>query len=90
MAGKVSGLTQRHGRVVDASGAPVPGASVVIVESTVPMPEIALLCDNAGRFEVRLPPGRFVLRAHSPIGGMGEVEVEGAPSVEEIVIMISD
>ena len=60
---------------------------MTIVESTVPMPEIALLCDARGRFSLRLPPGRFTLRAHGG-GSSGEAEVEGAPSQDEIVIVI--
>jgi Carboxypeptidase regulatory-like domain len=86
---KTDGLPERSGRVVDAGGAPVPDALVTIVESTVPMPEIALMCDADGRFSLRLPPGRFRLRAHGA-GGTGEVEVEGAPAGDEIVIVIGD
>jgi carboxypeptidase family protein len=81
------GDTARSGRVVDADGAAVPGALVTIVESTVPMPEIALVCDNGGRFTVRLPPGRFVLRAHGA-GGSGDAAVE-SPADDEIVIAIA-
>jgi hypothetical protein len=81
------GLVERTGRVVDARGAPVPDALVTIVESTVPMPEIALLCDAEGRFWLRLPAGRFRLRAHGG-GGSGDAEVEGAPADDEIVIAI--
>jgi hypothetical protein len=77
----------RSGRVVDASGEPVPKALVTIVESTVPMPEIALQSDDGGRFALRLPPGRFTLRAHRS-GATGDVEVEGAPSDDEIVIVV--
>jgi hypothetical protein len=65
----------------------VPGALVTIVESTVPMPEIALVCDERGRFSLRLPPGRFKLRAHGG-GGSGDAEAEGAPSGDEILIVI--
>lgn len=60
---------------------------MTIVESTVPMPEIALMCDEHGRFSLRLPPGRFVLRAHGG-GGTGETEVEGAPARDDILIVI--
>lgn len=80
-------LVFRSGRVVDETGAPVPEALVSIVASTVPMPEIALLSDSRGSFALRLPPGRFTLRAHGA-GGTGEAEVEGAPADEEIVIVI--
>jgi hypothetical protein len=73
--------------VVDAAGAPVPHAHIVIVSGSVPMPEIALLSDDAGRFSLRLPPGVFTLRAHGP-AGTGEVEVAGGPADDEIVIVI--
>jgi Carboxypeptidase regulatory-like domain len=63
------------GRVVDEHGEAVPNALVAIVASTVPMPEIALQTDAAGRFALRLPPGRFTLRAHAP-GGIGDADVE--------------
>jgi hypothetical protein len=79
------GHVARSGRVIDAGGAPVPGALVTIVESTVPMPEIALVCDSDGRFTLRLPPGRFTLRAHG-VGGSGDAAVQ-APADDEIVIV---
>jgi hypothetical protein len=84
----VSGLIERHGRIVDSSGAPVANATIAIVASTVPMPEIALLSDEDGRFALRLPPGRFTFRAYGPEGGMGEAEVDGAPEADEILITI--
>lgn len=80
-------LVFRSGRVVDETGAPVSEALVSIVESTVPMPEIALVSDSRGSFALRLPPGLFTFRAHAA-GGIGEAEVEGAPADEEIVIVI--
>lgn len=81
-------LARRFGRVVDAAGAPVPHAYIVIAAGSVPMPEIALLSDEAGRFSVRLPPGAFTLRAHGP-PGTGEAEVVAGPADREIVITIS-
>lgn len=74
------------GRVVDAHGEPVPDALVVIVAGTVPMPEIALQADAQGRFALRLPDGRFTLRAHAA-GGSGEAEVE-RPGDAAVVIAI--
>jgi len=82
-------LTLYSGYVVDAAGEPVPGATIAIVESSVPMPEIALLADENGRFVLRLPPGRFVLRAHGPGGTIGETAFESQAGVEEILIEIS-
>ena len=83
----MSGPLERHGRVLDAGGTPVPEALIVIVASTVPMPEIALLSDDEGRFVLRLPPGHFTLRAHGS-GAVGDAEAEGAPNTDEIVIRI--
>jgi hypothetical protein len=74
------------GRVVDAAGAPVPEALVSIVAGTVPMPEIALMADAEGRFGLRLPAGRFTLRAHGP-GGSGEAEVV-RPGDDDVVITV--
>lgn len=78
---------RRFGRVVDAAGAPVPHAHIVIASGSVPMPEIALLSDEEGRFSVRLPPGAFTLRAHGP-PGTGEAEAGEGPADREIVITI--
>ena len=87
MANDVSQHSERFGRVVDVEGAPVPNAHVVIVSGSVPMPEIALLSDDSGRFFLRLPAGVFTLRAHGP-AGTGEVEVEDGSDDDEIVIAI--
>jgi hypothetical protein len=75
------------GRVVDARGDPVPDALVTIVEGTVPMPEIALLVDADGRFRLRLPAGRFTLRAHGG-GGSGDAVVE-VPGDREALITVA-
>lgn len=75
------------GRVVDQRGDPVPDALVSIVEGTVPMPEIALLVDAGGRFRLRLPDGRFTLRAHAA-GGSGDTEVE-IPRDREALITVT-
>lgn len=81
------GTATRPGRVVDASGAPVARASVVITAGSVPVPEIALLSDDEGRFAVRLPRGSFTFRAHDP-AGTGEAEVNDEDTDDEIVIVI--
>jgi hypothetical protein len=77
-----------RGRVVNADGVPVPRARVTIVAATVPMPEIALLTDPDGRFELALPEGRFRLRAHGPRGevGEGDVELKGGAAGVDLVI----
>jgi len=78
-----------HGYVVESSGAPVPGALVVIVESSVVMPELALQCDDSGRFPLRLPDGRFTFRAHAPDGRAGEATIE-VPGDRELRIEIEN
>jgi hypothetical protein len=88
MTAAMSDLTECHGEVVDTASAPVPGARIAIVASSVPMPEIALVSDADGSFSLRLPAGRFTLRAHGPGGTSGEVEVEGAPASGRIVIVV--
>lgn len=88
MAPEIGHQLERHGRVLDASGAPVPHALVLIAASSIPMPEIALQSDDKGRFALRLPAGRFTLRAHGPGGAVGEAHVEGAPGSDEIAITI--
>jgi hypothetical protein len=69
-------MTRRwlRGVVVDGAGAPVPGAYVVVVEASVPVPEIALVADAQGGFAVNLPEGTFLLRAEAD-GRSGEGEV---------------
>jgi hypothetical protein len=74
------------GRVVDATGAPMPDALVMIVAGTVPMPEIALQVDAGGRFALRLPAGRFTLRAHAG-GRSGDADVE-IPRDREVLITV--
>lgn len=76
------------GHVVESSGEPVPGALVVIVESSVVMPELAVQCDESGRFGLRLPDGRFTFRAHAPDGRPGEATIE-VPGDRELRIEIA-
>ena len=62
--------------VVDASGRPVPEASVTIVAGTVAMPEIALLSDASGVVQLTLPRGRFILQADGPDEMRGKISIE--------------
>jgi hypothetical protein len=53
------------GRVVDATGAPVVGASVAIADGSQPYPEIGAVTDASGRFRLgRLQPGSYRVAAH--------------------------
>jgi hypothetical protein len=50
------------GMVVDARGNPVEGARVYFVEGPVPLPDIAALTDDSGRFALSVPvPGTYQL-----------------------------
>lgn len=53
------------GTVMTSDGEPVEGAFVTIATASVPVPEIAVVTDAMGRFQLRLPAGRFTLRAHA-------------------------
>jgi hypothetical protein len=66
---------------------PVAGAYVVVVEASVPMPEIALVADVQGCFALNLPEGRFRLRAEAD-GRSGEVEVT-VPGDDDVRIRVS-
>ena len=77
------------GRVVDERGEAVPDALVAIPAGTAAVPEIALLTDPAGRFALRLPPGRFTLSAHAEQGsGQVDVETRAGTRPGEVVIVI--
>jgi len=75
-----------RGVVVDGADAPVPGAYVVVVEASVPLPEIALVADAQGAFAINLPEGTCRLRAEDA-GRAGEVEVT-VPAPGEVRIQL--
>ena len=75
------------GVVVFATGQPVAGALIVIVDATVPMPEIALVADERGRFTIHLPEGSFRLRAESG-GRRGEADVT-APAASHVRLTLA-
>jgi hypothetical protein len=75
-------------RIVDDAGRPVPGATVAVVRSSVPFPEIALLAGDDGIVEVRLPDGSFTFRAHGPGGRSGQVTLS-SPAGGEVVIRLA-
>ena len=56
------------GVVVDAKGNPVEGARVYFIEGPVPLPDIAALTDDAGRFRLTAPvPGNYELEVASEL-----------------------
>jgi hypothetical protein len=81
-------LSTVRGAVVDPQGRPVAEAAVAIVESTAPIPEIALLTDDAGRFSLQLPSGRFTLEAHGLNDMKGRRTIEVSVPETEIRIEV--
>jgi hypothetical protein len=75
-------------RIVDEAGNRVAGATVAVVRSSVPFPEIALLADDDGVVDLRLPPGTFTFRAYGPAGQSGEVTVR-SPGAGEALVRIA-
>lgn len=72
-----------QGIVVDRDGRTVADATIVVVEGTSPMPEIALVSDACGRFALRLPRGRFLLEAQGEDARKGQTTIEvTSPLVE--------
>lgn len=60
------------GRVVDAGQRPVAGAMVSVIEATAPVPEIALVTDEDGRFALGVRPGTYRLQANAVDGRRGD------------------
>lgn len=65
-----------HGMVVDGDGRPLAQATIVVVGGTAPVPEIALVADDEGRFGLRLPHGRFTLEAQGEGGATGRITID--------------
>ncbi|HET8541011.1 MAG TPA: hypothetical protein VFL83_14150 [Anaeromyxobacter sp.] len=72
-------------RIVDENGRPAGGASLAVARSSVPFPEIALIADDDGRIELRLPDGDFTFEARDAAGRSGTVTVAGARGGEVVV-----
>ena len=75
-AGRMKYAGTVHGLVVDAADRPAAQATIVVVEGTVPVPEIALLADDHGRFALKLPQGRFTLEAQGDAGAIGRATID--------------
>jgi hypothetical protein len=78
------------GRVVDAAGAPVAGATVSFAPAPGSVPEIAGLSGADGRFVLDAPqPGRYVIAVRDAGGASAEVAVDvGAVPPDEVEIRI--
>jgi hypothetical protein len=79
-----------QGRVVDRRGAGSGQALVYVAGGTAKTPEIAVRCDDAGRFRMALPPGHFRIEARSVRGTVGTVEMEVKGNDDEIAIIIDE
>ena len=88
MAECIVSTTLTRIRIIDRNGRPVIEATVAVVRSTVPFPEIALIPDADGIVEVQLPPGTFTFRAHGPFAQQGEATVTSPGAEEEIVKIV--
>jgi len=75
-------------RVVDQNGKSLGEATITVIRSSVPFPEIALLPDADGIVEVMLPPGVFTFRSHGPSGQQGEATVTIPDDAQKIVLIV--
>jgi Carboxypeptidase regulatory-like domain len=76
------------GRVVDGGGRPVPHAFVMVVDGPVPVPEIALVTDDDGRFALTLPAGRWTVQARDEQRA-GDAQVAVAAPDASVTIVIA-
>lgn len=85
------------GRVVNAAGHAVEGAPIAVLQdgrpAAVPGQKDAEVSGVDGRFEVRLPAGRYELRATAPDGSTTDavpVEVEGGGQTNAVLRFAGD
>lgn len=77
------------GVVTDPSGQPVAGAVVAVAAAPVPVPDIAGLTGEDGRFSVIVPAvGRYVLTVHGE-RGMTEIHVVVQDEAAEVNVEVS-
>jgi hypothetical protein len=73
MAKKISVIS---GQALSAGGQPVAGARVFFIGSPVPVPDVALLTDAAGRFSLTAPaPGAYRIGCNSDKFGSAAITV---------------
>jgi hypothetical protein len=78
------------GRVLDAQGAPVSGARVFVLKAPGPVPDIALLTSDDGRFTLSLPgSGRYELACYSDAPGSTSAAVEVGDSNDTVTLRYS-
>lgn len=77
-----------QGIVVDREGRPVAQATIAVIDGTAPVPEIALVADDDGRFGLRLPHGSFTLEAQGGGGATGRNSIQVSASSQEIRIEV--
>ncbi len=73
--------------VVDKHGAPVEGALVSVLRSTVAFPEIALVSDADGMVRLPLQKGRYVLGAVAG-SASGEIELDATDNLPTGVLRL--
>lgn len=76
------------GWLKDESGNPVAGALISVVESSVPVPEVATRTASDGRFVLGLPSGTFRVAAHLAGRALGETSLEVPPTPQEFELRI--
>ena len=76
------------GRVIDASGHPVPEVSITVQDGPGSFPDLAALTDAEGRFTLHgLSAGRFTLRLVPPEGEAVDRMVQVANGAKERVVL---
>lgn len=77
------------GRVVDAEGNPVRGASVFFARGPVPLPDIAQVSGDDGVFSLSAPEvGVYTIVVNAPGHPLHEHEIEVQPNAANVSIIL--
>lgn len=84
-------MTLVAGRVLGASGIPLPEARVAFAEAPVPVPDIAAVTGADGRFALSAPaPGRYVVVAAADGHVTAQVALDVCDERTEVEITLAE
>jgi hypothetical protein len=84
----MSGPHTVNGKVVRQDGSPVPEARVFFVQGPGALPEIAALCDAAGRFSLSAPTdGTYILGCATDDGRNARASVH-VPTTQQTLLVV--
>jgi hypothetical protein len=76
---KMLTVSRIRGQVFDATGVPVPGSLVSVSSET--RPEMQFKTDATGQFNIKVTPGRYMLKASYPGFEVTRAELDVGPDI---------